>query len=142
MDPSAVVRAHIAQFPGYDGINNCRLSDELVRSYLGEALANAAGGAALPPDLQTRVDALLLRVGFADPQSFPPHGAIAGRVPPQDGETEECDAAVVELADRVRSADAASLAGVLDEVTQALDRRQSAMRAAVSRLVATPSNAP
>jgi hypothetical protein len=128
MDPLEVLRAHVPDFPGYDGEHNRRLSDEFVRSYLGEALANASR-ANVPAEVQSSIDALLLRAAFADPKSFPAHGLVVGTIK-ADGEVAREDAATVELADRVRSADASSLAALLDEVTQTLDRRDVAMHAA------------
>jgi len=133
MDPLDVLRAHIAAFPGYDGENNQRLADEFVRSYLGEALANVAGdNAQLPADVQSRVDALLLRVGFADPKSFAAHGVAARVRPPDGGDVAVQDVATIELADRARSVAPDALGGLLDEVTQTLDRREAAMRAAAA----------
>jgi hypothetical protein len=131
MDPLDVLRAHIAAFPGYDGVNNQRLADEFVRSYLGEALVDGGGGnVELPADVQSRIEALLLRVGFADPKSFAAHGVLTAPRSADGGEVAIQDAATVEIADRVRSVAPASLNGVLDEVTQTLDRREAAMRAA------------
>ena len=133
MDSLDVLRARIAAFPGYDGENNRRLADEFVRSYLGEALVNIAGGnGRFPADVQSRIDELLLRVGFADLKSFAAHGVLTADRSADGGEVAVQDAATVEIADRVRSVDAASLNGLLDEVTQTLDRRESAMRAAAA----------
>jgi hypothetical protein len=133
MDPLDVLRAHIAAFPGYDGVNSQRLADEFVRSYLGEALANIGGGSVeLPADVQSRIDALLLRVGFADPKSFAAHGVLTAARSADGGEVAIQDAATVEIADRVRSVAPASLNGLLDEVTQTLDHREAAMRAAAT----------
>jgi hypothetical protein len=133
MDPLDMLRARIAAFPGYDGENNRRLADEFVRSYLGEALVNVAGGnAELPADMQSRIDALLLRVGFADPKSFAAHGIPTADRSADGGEVATQDAATVEIADRARSVDPALLNGLLDEVTQTLDRREAAMRAAAA----------
>ena len=57
MEPLEQLRAKIAGFPGYDGDLERRRSDEYVRSYLGEALADFAGRCTLPAELQARVDA-------------------------------------------------------------------------------------
>lgn len=133
MDPLDALRAHIAAFPGYDGENNQRLADEFVRSYLGEALANIGGGnVEVPADVQSRIDGLLLRVGFADPKSFAARGVLTAARAADGGEVAVLDAATVEIADRARQADPASLNGLLDEVTQTLDRREAAMRAAAA----------
>jgi hypothetical protein len=134
MDALERLRARIADFPGYDGEHNRRLADEFVRSYLGEALANVlAERSQLSPDLQSRLDALLLQLGFADPKSFATHHVIEGLVKPgEEDEVATQDAATVELADRARSVDPSALPGLLDEVARTLDLRQAAMRAAAA----------
>ncbi|MGA7095182.1 MAG: hypothetical protein WBX23_14260, partial [Candidatus Cybelea sp.] len=70
MEPLEQLRAKISDFPGYDGELQRRLSDEYVRSYLGEALADLAARGVLPPELRERADDLILRVGFADQHAF------------------------------------------------------------------------
>lgn len=134
MDPLEQLRARIADFPGYDDDLARRRSDELVRSYLGEALATlAARCAPLAPELQARVDMLLLRVGFADPKSFGAHNGFAG-AHDETGEADVAadDAATVALTDRASSVAAGDLTPYLDEVGAVLDRREAAMRAAAA----------
>lgn len=132
MEPLEQLRAKIADFPGYDGDMERRRSDEYVRSYLGEALASLASRHALPPDLQERVDALVLRVGFADPRAFTLHHIVSHKGEPDGGgAVAAADAATVELADEATSVDAASASRYLDDVTALLDRRDAAIRAAV-----------
>lgn len=134
MDPIERLCERIAEFPGYNGEQSRRLSDEYVRSYLGEALADVLGdGASLTPELRSRFDELLLRLGFADPQSFVTHRLVEGLGKDDDGgEVAAQDAATVELADRVRSADAQTAANYLEEIARRLDVRQAAMRAAAA----------
>ncbi len=135
MDPLEQLRVRIAGFPGYDGDLERRRSDEFVRSYLGEALADleVRCGSTLP-ELKQRLDALLLRVGFADQKSFSIHHVIAGmRVAASaDSSVAAADAAAVEVADQARSVEPEALEGYLDEVATALDRRDAAMRAAAA----------
>ena len=135
MDPLEQLRARIAGFPGYDGDLERRRSDEFVRSYLGEALADLDVRCdSLSPDTKQRIDALLLRVGFADQQSFSVHHGtaathvLAGAGSSVAGE----DVAVIEVADRARTVDADAVGRYLDEVAETLDRRDVAMRAAAS----------
>ncbi|MGA9944377.1 MAG: hypothetical protein WBP75_04990, partial [Candidatus Cybelea sp.] len=94
------LRAKISGFPGYDGELERRLSDEYVRSYLGEALADLAARDVLPPELRERVDEAILRVGFATQHAFAAHA----RGKPPDARDESAvaaaDAATVALADR------------------------------------------
>ena len=135
MEPLELLCERIPGFPGYDGELELRHSDEYVRSYLGEALADFAQRCALLADLQERVDDLILRVGFADPRDFATHHVVAG---PNGSEADaalaEADAATVELADRAGSIDAATAARFLDDVTAVLDRRQTAIRAAALKI--------
>jgi hypothetical protein len=133
MDPLAQLRAKIADFPGYDDDLCRRRSDALVRSYLGEALADLAARCdPLPPELQARVDQLLLRVGFADPKSFAVHNGIAAMHQVSEATVTAADAATVELADRASAVAAGDLASYFDDVTATLDRREVAMRAAAT----------
>lgn len=142
MEPLELLREKIPGFPGYDGELELRHSDEYVRSYLGEALAEFAQRCALPADLQQCVDDLILRVGFADPRDFATHHVVAGpngseadaALAEADAALAEADAATVELADRAGSIDAATAARFLDDVTPVLDRRQAAIRAAALKI--------
>ena len=132
MDPLEQLRARIAGFPGYDGDLERRRSDEYVRSYLGEALADLdVRCGSISPELQQRIDALLLRVGFADQRLFATHHLVGvTHAANADDAVASVDAATVELADRARSIEPDSLAGYLDDVSATLDRRDAAMRAA------------
>ena len=131
MEPLETLRARIAEFPGYDTILERRRSDEYVRSYLGEALTEMAAGRTFPAESQRRIEALVLRVAFADPKSFPVHAGAQARSNPSDMHAvTEADAATVELADQAAKVDAASAARYLDEIAAALDERDAALRAA------------
>jgi hypothetical protein len=135
MDPLELLREKIVGFPGYDGDLDRRRSDEFVRAYLGEALTElAARCGELPLELQQRVDALKLRMEFADPKSFATH-RLASNVPASsaDGVVAEEDVAAVELADRASAIDTGSVARYLDDVTAALDSREAAMRSAATK---------
>jgi hypothetical protein len=129
MEPLELLRAKIPGFPGYDDEIERRHSDEYVRSYLGEALADLAARYEPPPEV--RLDELILRVGFADPRDFAAKHVLAAQNGQNDGgQVAVADVAIVELADRAATLDATSLAGYLDEVTAALDQREAAIRAA------------
>jgi hypothetical protein len=132
MDPLEQLRARIVGFPGYDGDLERRRSDEFVRSYLGEALADLDVRCSPAPELKQRIDALLLRVGFADQKSFATHPGLAGMhaLASAGNSVAIEDAAVVEVADQAGSVEPDAVAGYLDEVAATLDRRDTAMRAA------------
>ncbi len=119
-------------FPGYDGDLERRRSDEYVRSYLGEALAELAARGALPPELRQRVDELVLRVGFADRATLPrTTSSVQRMIPSEEGAVASADAATVELADHAASVDAASAAAISMTVAAVLGRtRRGDSRAA------------
>jgi hypothetical protein len=128
MDSLELLHAKIRGFPGYDTALERRHSDEYVRSYLGERLSEMAARCTLPPELQARVDVLLLRVAFANPKDFNAHD-VDGTPAGDDGALAATDAATIELADRAETMEPASVAAYLDDATVALDRRDDALRA-------------
>ena len=134
MDPLEQLRSRIAGFPGYDVDIDRRRSDGFVRPYLGEALAELLVRCRdVSADQSQRIDALLLRVGFASPKSFPPHNGHLSARRDHDGSVAAVDAATVEVADRSKSIEYDAISAYLDDVTTALDRRDAAMRAAASQ---------
>ena len=68
MDASDAIRARIPSFPAYTSETGRRLSDELIRSYVGEAVAEAS--ARLDQGMSERVCALLMRAGFINQTVF------------------------------------------------------------------------
>ena len=129
MEPLELLRSKIDDFPGYDTAIERRRSDEFVRSYMGEALTEMAARCTLSEEDQTRLDALVLRVAFADPRDFSVHDALAG--PNDGGAVAAVDADTLEAAERANALDCGAVASYLDDVTAVLDRRDSTMRAAV-----------
>lgn len=133
MDPLEQLRARIAGFPGYDGDLERRRSDEFVRSYLGEALADLEMRCGSTSDeLRQRFDALLLRVGFADQKAFHHVVARVHEAANVDSTIAVADAATVEVADQAPQVGPDTLAPYLDEVAATLDRRDAVMRAAAA----------
>ncbi|HEY6327190.1 MAG TPA: hypothetical protein VIW73_11830 [Candidatus Cybelea sp.] len=133
MDPLEQLRARIAGFPGYDGDLERRRSDEFVRSYLGEALADLeVRCGSISPELKQRFDALLLRVGFADQRAFHHVVARVHAAANADGSVAVVDAVAVEVADQAPHVEPDALGRYLDEVAATLDRRDAAMRAAAA----------
>jgi hypothetical protein len=134
MDPLQGLRAKIPDFPGYGDELARRHSDELVRSYMGEALVELSTRLApLESDRRQEIDALLLRVGFADQQAFARHGCG-----PEEERGSECDAVLaddvetIELADRAPAIDASALRAYLVAVEKVLERRDATLRAAAA----------
>lgn len=124
MEPLERLRAKITGFPGYDSEVARRRCDQYVRSYLGEALTEAAQRWNCTPEQGRRIDDLLLRAGFADQRDFARNEMGSDAIV-------AADAATVDLADRAPAIDDATIDGYLDEVTAALDAREAAMRAAI-----------
>lgn len=127
MDAIESITARIPQFRGYDDLEGRRDDDELVRSYLGEALATL--NANHPDFFAERSDAyesLIFRAGFMNQMAFRAFeyaeldqshlDAIAAN-----------DCAMLDLADRAPAIAVGEVAGYLDELTVAFDRRDAAM---------------
>jgi hypothetical protein len=134
MKPLEELRAKIAGFPGYGSEMQRRLSDEYVRSYLGEALAALAARCTLEPQVRERLDDLIMRVGFADPHAFSNRPTPAADADDDGGAVAEADFATVELADRAASLDAQAVSSYLDEAVALLDKRDGALRAAAKQM--------
>jgi hypothetical protein len=125
--PLEFIKSKIADFPGYaDDVARWR-SDELVRSYVGEALADLEQRLEpLNVSLGGRVGDLLIRLGFANQSAYKNY---------EDGDRAKvdltamvaADAGAVELADRATSTDAAQLPPYLDAISKSLDRRDAVM---------------
>lgn len=143
MEPTALLQTKIPTFPGYADEDSRRLADELVRSYLGEALADLRIRLqSLPADPAEQLNGLILRTGFANQRSV--RGYEEGAR--DDGNfaaVAAADAAIVELADRAGSIDAQQLTNYLSETGLALDRRDEIMRTyGQEPPVTTPAGSP
>ena len=115
------IKAEIPDFPGCEGEEECRRSDEQVRSYVGERLAALDGK--VPAEQKALYDALLMRCEFMNQEAF--------KIFDEDrNETRiaaviEADAALVAAA---KPLDAnANLGDALNAIRDALDRRDAAM---------------
>lgn len=133
MEPLDFLRSKIAGFPGYDGDLERRHSDEYIRSYLGEALTEFAARCTLTPELQARLDDLVLRLEFADPHDFAVRHNVAAKSVDDGGAVAAADAAGVELADRAVTFEPGAIAQYMDEVAALLDKRAAAIRTAELR---------
>ncbi|MDE2483557.1 MAG: hypothetical protein KGN02_15380 [bacterium] len=105
-----------------------RLADELVRSYLGEALALARTRLGeLPDALESRFGDIILRAGFRNQIAFKAFeyatldGARVARVAAND-------ARLLELAEQAAAVSATDLPAYLDTVVEAFDARDREMQ--------------
>lgn len=130
MEPLVFLRSKIADFPGYLDENGRGRSDELVRSYLGEALAELEARLAPVSDaVATRIGDLLFRVGFVNQTLYRRYETAANDGVPMDAVVAD-DAAIVEVADRAAAVSAQTLPAYLDDIAAVLDRRDHTMASA------------
>lgn len=130
------LQSAIADFPGYADDVSRERSDEFVRSYVGERLADLQQRLhPLDPSLDERLGALLIRTAFVNQAAYKLYERDDRSEIRTDG-VAAADAAAVAVADRSAEIDASQLPGYLDEVVCALDERDAAMSAA--RVTATP----
>jgi hypothetical protein len=125
--PLEFLKSKIPDFPGYsDDVSRWR-SDELVRSYLGEAVADLQERLQpLDAALDTRVGDLLIRVGFANQSAYKKYEDGARAKIDADAMT-AADVGAVKIAERAPSIDVVQLPAYLDEIAETLDRRDTAM---------------
>lgn len=127
MTPTEFLSEQIAGFPGYADEDGRRMADELVRSYMGEALAELQVRLA-PLDAATegRIGDLLIRIGFTNQSAFRTF-LEAARTRTDFDDVAAADQRVVEIADDAGTVDAAGLPAYLDTVVEAFDRRDAVM---------------
>jgi len=127
MDAIESIKARIPQFGGYADLEARRDDDELVRSYLGEALATLnANHPDLFADRSEAYENLIIRAGFMNQGAF--HAFEYARLDPSHLETvAQGDLALLDLADRAPSIAAGDVAAYLDDLSAAFDRRDDAM---------------
>jgi hypothetical protein len=127
MDAIESIKARIPQFAGYEELEARRDDDELIRSYLGEALATL--NANHPDFFADRSDAyenLIIRAGFMNQAAFRAF-EYAKLDPTHLDAVAQNDRAMLDLADRAPAVAAGEVAGYLDDLTAAFDRRDNAM---------------
>jgi hypothetical protein len=124
-----------ALVPGYAGHADARarrLSDQQVRAWVGEMLAELRGR--LPADGPAdRLDALMMRCEFSDPHVI--HAVEDERFgqPELVELVEACDRRLIEAARNGRTADAADLGALLDGLERAFDERAAAIAERLKR---------
>jgi hypothetical protein len=122
------IRSRISEFPGYSDEADRRHSDSLVRSYLGEAIATLRSRmSSAEPALLERVDALVLRAGFANQAVIKvfEYAVLDGA---RVDEVASRDVSILDLADRAPEIESATLGAYLDSANGAFDARDTAMR--------------
>lgn len=123
MDTLETLRLKIPDYPGYANEDDRRKSDELVRSYVGEALAELRDRVAA---LDGKFDSLLMRAGFTNQSAF--RAFESARL--DDARAAGMYAAdldLVELADRSERIEAGAIDVHLADVDAAFDRRERSM---------------
>ncbi len=125
MDMLALLRAKIPDFAGYDDQEDRRRSDELVRSYLGEALSTLEARTS-PDGSDPRFEPVLLRAGFMNQavfKTFEYARLDRARVDAVGAN----DVRMLDLADRAATLEPAQIDGYLAEVAAAFDSRDRGM---------------
>jgi hypothetical protein len=127
MDAIESIKARIPQFAGYGELEARRDDDELVRSYLGEALSTL--NANHPDFFAERSEVyenLIIRAGFMNQMAFRSFEYAKLDQAHLDAVAQN-DQAMLDLADRAPNVAAGDVAAYLDELTAAFDRRDAAM---------------
>lgn len=115
------IKAEIPDFPGCEGEEECRRSDEEVRSYVGERLAALGGN--VPAEQKDVYEALLLRCEFMNQEAFKIFDE--DRSEQRIAAVLDADAAVIKAAKPLDKS--ANLGETLAAIRDALDRRDAAM---------------
>ena len=129
MDPLDFLREKIPNFQGFDDEGARRLSDELVRAYAGEALADLQQRLGDVAVANERLSKILLRCEFANQIALKQFES-AELDETRTERIASADARVIELADNANAVDAASLDGYLQQLEEAFDQRDRAMETA------------
>lgn len=127
MDAVERIRAIISGFAGYDEAGHRRLSDEQIRGFVGEALAElpAVEIDALTAEERACYDRVLLRCEFVNYDVF---SVFDGDPTPQRVRaTLTADADVIEMARALRQAAEQPPNGTLAALSEAFDKRDAAM---------------
>lgn len=127
MDAIESIKARIPQFAGYEELEARRDDDELIRSYLGEALSTLnANHPDFFADRSEAYENLIIRAGFMNQAAFRAFEYAQLDAAHLDAVARN-DRAMLDLADRAPAVAAGDVATYLDELTAAFDRRDDAM---------------
>jgi len=130
MDALERIRSTIAGFAGYDDVTCRRLSDEQIRGFVGEVLAELPAPAIdnLTPDDRACYDRVLLRCEFINQQVF--RTFDTDPTPQRIEALLLADVLVVEAASTLRAQTGDKPDGVLAALSEAFDKRDAAMQLA------------
>ena len=122
------IRASIPDFEGYDDETSRAHSDELIRSYLGERLADFeyAHSAWLGGN-RDAFNRLVLRCEFVDQEAFKPFEHASAN-DPRIPRLLDADLQVISLADRLPALDPAEVPAFVQRANELLDARDALMR--------------
>ncbi len=129
MDATALLREKIPNFPGYGDEDARRLSDELVRAYAGELLANLQRRVEPPGNGADRLSKVLLRCEFANQVALKQY-EHANLDPSKIEAVAMADLQMINIAEKSRNVDGFSIDAYLDQVEAALDLRDREMESA------------
>jgi len=128
MDALTELSQRIPSFPGYADEDARKLSDELVRSYLGERLTDLEYRLHLDdPAREDALESVIFRSEFVNQQVFRTYSE-ACMDDASAAAVSACDARVIDLADAAAKVDAASFDAYIGDVQAALDKRDEVMR--------------
>jgi hypothetical protein len=125
--PLEFLKSRIPNFPGYGSDDDRKLSDELVRSYLGERLATLESDDGLADEVRKTVGELMLRTAFTNQIAYKVYEE-ASRTNHDFNGMAAADAATVRLADGAGAVTPADALKFAQQSAQALDARDLAMR--------------
>lgn len=129
--PLEFLESKIPNFPGYSTDDDRKVSDELVRSYLGERLAEMETHPGISDEARKSVGDLLLRTAFTNQIAYKVYEEAA-RTNPDFDAIAAADVATVQLADGASSVTAADVAQFAQQSARVLDGRDLAMRGEVA----------
>ena len=123
MSALEVIRADIPDFPGCEGEMECRLSDEQVRSYVGERLAALDAGQLAAEEKQL-YDRVLYRSEFMNQEAF--RIFDENRVEKRIAAVLDADAALIAAA-KMLDASGGKTGDALKAINDAFDKRDAVM---------------
>jgi hypothetical protein len=123
MSALEVIRTDIPDFPGCEGEMECRLSDEQVRSYVGERLAGL-DIQQLPAEEKQLYDQVLFRSEFMNQEAF--RIFDENRDEKRIAVVLDADACLIAAA-KMLDAPGGQLGDALKAINEAFDKRDAAM---------------
>lgn len=123
MSALEVIRADIPDFPGCEGEMECRLSDEQVRSYVGERLAGLADRE-MSSEEKDLYDRVMFRGEFMNQEAF--RIFDENRDENRIAAVLDADAALIAAGKRL-DAPGVQLGDALKAINDAFDKRDAAM---------------